>query len=70
MKLWYKACPRCQGDLVRKADFSGVPYVHCLQCGKELTSAQEVGLRRLGFVPATHQQTAPPVHVEGWRRWA
>jgi hypothetical protein len=30
--LWFKACPKCQGDLALQQDVFG-NYVGCLQCG-------------------------------------
>ncbi|MFH1141299.1 MAG: hypothetical protein V1724_06515 [Chloroflexota bacterium] len=30
--LWFKRCPRCQGDLANDRDRYGV-YLYCLQCG-------------------------------------
>ncbi len=68
MKLWYKACPRCNGDLILDRDVQGTPYVHCLQCGRELNHLQVAGLLALGRVPITAKQPAPRVVAEGWRR--
>lgn len=31
--LWFKSCPRCQGDLNREDDLSGGYDAVCLQCG-------------------------------------
>jgi hypothetical protein len=41
--FWFKSCPRCHGDLhlVREV---GDHYVSCLQCGRILTSEQEIAL--------------------------
>jgi hypothetical protein len=30
--VYFKACPRCRGDMLPERDFSG-EYRHCLQCG-------------------------------------
>jgi Zn ribbon nucleic-acid-binding protein len=30
--LYYKACPRCRGDLQYREDQFG-PFVQCIQCG-------------------------------------
>ena len=32
MKLLFKACPRCQGDMHETSDMSG-RYNQCIQCG-------------------------------------
>ena len=36
--IWFKACPKCHGDLVESGDIYG-KYVSCLQCGREMTAA-------------------------------
>ena len=41
--FWFKACPRCNGDLYRESDAYG-PYVTCLQCSHYLTVAEEAEL--------------------------
>ena len=38
--MWFKACPRCSGDLYSEKDTYG-PYLACLQCGHDLTVAEE-----------------------------
>ena len=38
--FWFKACPKCNGDLYRDSDSYGT-YVACLQCGHYLTEADE-----------------------------
>lgn len=52
--IWFKACPRCHGDLREVADAWGRTIL-CLQCGYELTPAQEARLRL-----ATAQKRQPP----------
>jgi hypothetical protein len=42
--IWFKACPRCRGDLREVVDQWG-RTVLCLHCGYELTPAQEARLR-------------------------
>ena len=37
--IWFKACPKCRGDLVESGDIYG-KYVSCLQCGREMVAAQ------------------------------
>lgn len=49
--IWFRACPRCHGDLREVADQWGMTVL-CLQCGHELTPAQEARLRL-----ATSQKT-------------
>ena len=39
--FWFKACPKCQGDLHRDTDVY-CSYIACLQCGSDLTEAQQV----------------------------
>ena len=34
--FWFKACPKCQGDLHRDTDVY-CSYIACLQCGSDLT---------------------------------
>ncbi len=50
--FWFKACPRCHGDLYQETDAYG-PYVTCLQCSHYLTVAEEAWLKlptsRLGM---------------------
>jgi hypothetical protein len=70
MKLWLKACPKCAGDLILKQDFDGA-YVECIQCGDELTLAEELFLARLGYVPdGMSPIEAPQVMAEGRRHSA
>ncbi len=48
--LWFKACPRCLGDLILESDLYG-QSVSCLQCGCILDEQQVRGLplSRLGI---------------------
>ena len=57
MKVWFRACPKCGGDLELVRDLIGA-YVDCVQCGLELSPLQEALLRRLGGIPE-HLPTAP-----------
>ncbi|MFN3973986.1 MAG: hypothetical protein ACK4K2_01730 [Dehalococcoidia bacterium] len=54
--IWFRACPRCHGDLREVADHWG-RTVLCLQCGYELTPAQEIRLR---MAAAQRGQPASP----------
>ncbi|GBD11782.1 hypothetical protein HRbin23_01460 [bacterium HR23] len=54
--IWFRACPRCKGDLREVADHWG-RTVLCLQCGYELTPAQEARLR---LATASKGQTPAP----------
>ena len=38
--VWFKACPRCQGDLATGAD-QYEPYVTCVQCGHYVNPAAQ-----------------------------
>ena len=38
--FWFKACPRCKGDLYEGTDIYGT-YVSCLQCARCLTAKEE-----------------------------
>lgn len=41
---YFKACDKCQGDLVREDDFYGA-YFRCMQCGTITeVNARETGL--------------------------
>ena len=42
--LCLKGCPRCGGDLYENADNCG-RYLVCLQCGHNLTAAEEEAVR-------------------------
>jgi hypothetical protein len=35
MMMWFKACPRCRGDMFMDSDYYG-PVVSCIQCGHTL----------------------------------
>ena len=41
---WPHGCPRCNGDPTEQTDEYG-RYVVCIQCGYELTAAEEVVVR-------------------------
>ena len=30
--IYFKACPKCHGDMLSERDYTG-EYRHCLQCG-------------------------------------
>lgn len=45
--LWFKRCPKCEGDLYLDRDMYG-PFVACLQCGYYLSDAQMKVLLTLG----------------------
>ena len=70
MTFWLRACPKCGGDLEARREVSGT-YVHCVQCGLELTAHEEQSLLRTGRVPrGLPAAPAPPVLVEGRRHSA
>ena len=54
--FYFKACPKCQGDLYQGTDIYG-PYTSCMQCSHYLTDAEEAQLDhfflRLAPQPAT-----------------
>ena len=37
-RFWFKACPRCEGDLVYSADIDE-SYISCMQCGHYLNTS-------------------------------
>jgi len=41
--IWFKDCPRCNGDLTRGSDVHG-EYMSCVQCGCILNEQQERAL--------------------------
>ncbi len=45
--FWFKACPRCRGDLHEERDIHG-PYIYCIQCGYSLSTLEEERLRTVG----------------------
>ena len=49
--FWFKACPKCHGDLASDHDTYG-PYVSCMQCGHYLSQAEESRLGMLNAPPA------------------
>ena len=50
MRFWLHSCPKCEGDLATKQDLDGT-FIQCMQCGGELTPAEQRGLLELGYVP-------------------
>jgi hypothetical protein len=48
--LWLKSCPKCRGDLHSDADVFGT-FVACVQCGRQLTGAEETLLLRTRRMP-------------------
>ena len=42
--FWFKACPRCKGDLYHDGDKYG-PYTSCVQCGHYMSPAEEASFR-------------------------
>ena len=70
MKFWFRACPRCGGDLELKPDIGG-QYIECVQCGMELSPTQELALHKFGLVPNDLPAAPPPpMVIEGRRRSA
>ncbi len=54
--LWFKQCPKCEGDLYLDRDMYG-PFVACLQCGYYLTDSQMKALLTIGEVlPTVYQE--------------
>jgi hypothetical protein len=41
--FWFKACPRCSGDLAEGTDIYG-SYIACVQCSHYLSEAEEAAL--------------------------
>ncbi len=41
--FWFKACPKCHGDLYMETDVYG-SYIACLQCSRYMTNDEEVQL--------------------------
>jgi hypothetical protein len=52
--VWSKACPRCEGDLVRMDD-DYEPYFSCLQCGHAVYDAEGPGRGLVGASVATQE---------------
>jgi hypothetical protein len=43
--IWFKSCPRCQGDLTLERDlYFGYRYLTCIQCGAEVADDQRLKL--------------------------
>ncbi len=49
--FYFKGCVRCKGDLYRTMDQYGT-FFTCLQCGHNLTDAEEFDLKLFGTVRA------------------
>ena len=49
--IYFKACPRCQGDMHLTRDLYG-RYVECFQCGYESEAAEEEQRTPLGLEEA------------------
>ncbi|HEY8475807.1 MAG TPA: hypothetical protein VIN09_02940 [Chloroflexota bacterium] len=68
--MWLKSCPKCRGDLYLEPVVGAGPrsgyLVTCLQCGHNLTDAEEhrLGVRWLRGVHAgeVHDRTRQPVY--------
>ena len=45
--FWLKMCPRCKGDLYLAEDRFG-QHLACLQCGRSLSSKQQMAQGVLG----------------------
>jgi len=62
--LWFKQCPRCQGDLHNDRDTYG-HYVACLQCGYYLPDGEVADLLNLNGSQRVEQaeRSAEPVLV-------
>ena len=58
--LYFKACPRCRGDVRFAIDIDG-PFVQCLQCG---FNAISIG-REAAAAPTFQNPARPPVP---WKR--
>jgi hypothetical protein len=53
--IWFKNCPRCNGDLSRGADIHG-EFISCMQCGCILNEQQERALFGLTEKPSHSSQ--------------
>jgi DNA-directed RNA polymerase subunit M/transcription elongation factor TFIIS len=53
--FWLQSCPKCSGDLYEDRDQYGT-YVCCIQCGQEVTAAEEVLLRYMSRPRASSSQ--------------
>jgi hypothetical protein len=71
MRVWFAACPRCQGDLIEARETDG-KVVACLTCSHELNSIEERYLRRRGHLPSLMPRQVAPKHgafaKEGYRQ--
>ena len=45
--FWFKACPKCHGDLYMETDVYG-SYIACLQCSRYLTNEEDAQLNLSG----------------------
>ena len=57
--FYFKACPKCRGDLYQRTDIYG-PYIACIQCSHYLTEAEEAQLAVLSGGLAMQHVTLPP----------
>ena len=51
--FYFKACPKCNGDLFRDTDVYG-PYIGCAQCGHYLSAAEEARFTKSSLKPGWH----------------
>jgi len=42
--MWFKRCPKCEGDLFEGDDLHG-SFISCIQCGNYLTEAEQIALK-------------------------
>ena len=66
MRFWYKACPRCAGDLQLREEIDDA-YIRCIQCGLELDPLQEAFLKRRGYVPQDVRAAVQALYEGAWR---
>ena len=73
MKIWFRACKRCGGDLVPDGLDRFGKTLTCLQCGSDYTfsrvSEDTVTLRRSLVHHAVREAEAEPALAIGGRPW-
>ena len=48
--FWFKACPRCHGDLIEGRDQYG-SYLSCIQCGRYMAKSTGKSVRAGKYGP-------------------
>ncbi|GEM_PF-410347 len=65
--IWFKACPRCGGEISVEKDAYGT-YLSCLQCGYCLSKEEAAALVEGHLAPSTWRLGGPSPSPVRWER--